>query len=696
MPTAALARLLLPLILAALALATAGAARAAPAPPFPELFPEATRHEAEPGPPPVVAAYRGDELLGWAFSSREVAGTVGYSGRALDILVGLGADGRIAGARVLSEEEPIFRSEGTRRGLDRFLADHRGRPVDRPLEVDRWGGGGGVQAVSGATVSSLVVSDTVLRAARAVARAKSLLGGGASGGIDRETFAPADWAALVADGSVVQRRFTLGEVAEALDRQGLRPEVEGDPAGLYVELSVALATPPRIGQNLVGQRDFARALAGLGPDDQLVFVGSRGRYSFKGTAWVRSGSFERIALAQGDRTIGFGGGDHVRVEEVRAAGAPELREAALFVVRGASGFRPAEPWRLQLLVSGRDAGGAAGHAVVEVGYRLPQAYVRAAPPAPHPSAPAWREIWLGRLPDLAVLGAALGVLTGVLFFQDQLARRRRAWARLRAAFLAFTLLWIGWYATAQLSIVNVLTFGDALRAGFRWDFFLLEPLVFVLWCYVAATLVLWGRGAFCGWLCPFGALQELANAAARKVGVPQLPIPFPLHERLRSVKFLVFLGLFAVALGSVAQAQRLAEVEPFKTAIVLRFLREPPYVAWALLLLGAGLFVERFFCRYLCPLGAALALPSRLRQFEWLKRHWQCGRECRICQVQCPVQAIQPEGTIHPGECVYCLKCQCNYHDDRLCPPMVERRKRAERRAALAAQPPAANDRAAR
>jgi polyferredoxin len=165
--------------------------------------------------------------------------------------------------------------------------------------------------------------------------------------------------------------------------------------------------------------------------------------------------------------------------------------------------------------------------------------------------------------------------------------------------------------------------------------------------------------------------------------VPQLPIPFWLHERLRALKFVVFLGLFAVALGSMAQAVRLAEVEPFKTAIVLRFLREPPFVAYALLLVAASLVIERFFCRYLCPLGAALALPARLRQFEWLKRHWQCGRECRICEVQCPVQAIQPEGSIHPGECIYCLKCQTNYHNDRLCPPMIERRKRRERRAAV-------------
>jgi NosR/NirI family nitrous oxide reductase transcriptional regulator len=673
-------------ILAALLLALPWAAAwAAPAAPFPELFPQATRYETEPGPPPVTAAYRGEELLGWAVSSYESVGSLGYSGRTLDILVGVDREGRLAGARLVSEEEPIFAAAATRSGLDRFLASYRGRPVEAPLEVRRGGGEGALAAVSGATVSSLVINDAVLRAARALARAKGLLGD--AGGIDRETFAAADWATLAGDGSIVSRRVRLGEVAELLAGQGLRPEsTTGDPASLFVELFLALASPARIGQNLVGARALAQAAVGLGADDHLLFVGGRGRYSFKGTAWVKSGRFERIALVQGDRTIRFAREDHVRIEAPAATGAPELREAALFVVRAGQGFRPAEPWRLQLLIPGRDGAVRPGHAILEVGYQLPARYIRPPPPAPA-GAPEWRRVWLDRLPDLLVLTGALAVLTGVFFFQDQLARRRRLWGRLRVAFLAFTLLWLGGYATAQLSVVNVLTFGDALRTGFRWDFFLLEPLIFVLWCYVAMALVFWGRGTFCGWLCPFGALQELTSLAARKVGVPQLAIPFPVHERLRTVKFLIFLGLLALALGSTAQAQRFAEIEPFKTAIVLRFLRDPPYVAWALLLLAAGLFVERFFCRYLCPLGAALALPARLRQFEWLKRHWQCGRECRICQVQCPVQAIQPDGSIHPGECVYCLKCQCNFHDDRLCPPLIERRKRAERRVALATKP---------
>jgi NosR/NirI family nitrous oxide reductase transcriptional regulator len=195
-------------------------------------------------------------------------------------------------------------------------------------------------------------------------------------------------------------------------------------------------------------------------------------------------------------------------------------------------------------------------------------------------------------------------------------------------------------------------------------------------------MLFWGRGVFCGWLCPFGALQELTNRLAQWARAPQWRLPFGLHERLWPIKYIVFLSIFAIFLGDQSLALTSAEVEPFKTAIVLIFDREWPFVLYVVALLGAGLFVKRAFCRYLCPLGAALAIPARLRMFEWLKRRWQCGTPCQQCALSCPVQAIHPEGRINPNECIHCLKCQVNYHDDWLCPPLIERRKRRERRQA--------------
>ena len=293
------------------------------------------------------------------------------------------------------------------------------------------------------------------------------------------------------------------------------------------------------------------------------------------------------------------------------------------------------------------------------------------------------KMWVIKLPEVVILLVALGVLTVIFFFQDWLVRRPLLTDRVRIGFLVFTLFGIGWYANAQLSVVNILAVFNALISGFDWSYFLMEPLIFILWGSVAVGLLFWGRGPYCGWLCPFGALQELLNRLAKLVRIPQLPLPWGLHERLWPLKYLIFLVLFGFSLHSLDWAERLAEVEPFKTAIILKFVRDWPFVLFAVAVLVPGLFIERFYCRYLCPLGAALAIPGRLRMFEWLKRYKQCGAPCQICGNECMVQAIHPEGKINVNECLYCLHCQVVYSDDHACPVLIQKRLKHERAASM-------------
>ncbi|HEX6321743.1 MAG TPA: 4Fe-4S binding protein [Burkholderiales bacterium] len=296
--------------------------------------------------------------------------------------------------------------------------------------------------------------------------------------------------------------------------------------------------------------------------------------------------------------------------------------------------------------------------------------------------PLWQGVWRERAFAIGVLGAGLLTLVFILLFQDWLARKPRLLAILRRGFLLYTVLFIGWYALAQLSIVHVLTFMHAAVRDFRWETFLIDPMLFILWSFVAMTLLLWGRGVYCGWLCPFGAMQELVQQAARRLGVRQLEFPAMVHERLWGLKYLVLLALFGVSLQSMGEAARLAEVEPFKTAVTLRFDREWPFVLYAAGLIAVSAFNRKFFCKYLCPLGAALSIPGRFRVFDWwLRRRKECGRPCQTCAHDCEVRAIRPTGEINANECHYCLDCQVAYYSDRRCMPLIERRLKREQRA---------------
>ncbi|MCZ7559579.1 MAG: NosR/NirI family protein [Burkholderiaceae bacterium] len=722
-----------------------------------EVVPGADRFGPVQPDPAVAPMYRGETLVGYAYLNSQQVDAVGYSGKPIHIVVGLDLEGTIVGAKLVAHSEPIVLIGIPEKRVVAYLAHFVGyNPLRAAAE-----GRGPPQAdiVSGATVTVLVMGESVVRSAVRVARALHL-GTAAAGAqaaarvMDPQAGAIADWPTLSRDGAVRHLHLTIGEVNKAFVDSGnkaaaARPE-PGAADEPFIDLYTALVSQPAIGRSLLGDDEYASVARMLAPGQQAILIAGDGLYSFKGSGYVRGGIFDRIELLQGAETIRFRDYLHRRVGDLRAAGAPTLREIGVFVVPPGSEFDPAAPWRLQLLV--QRSVGALDKAFVSFGldYRLPERYTKTPPtpaaapaapatpapaagpaagPATAPAAPAaavpattpaaapaaagataagaapapaeaagefhepheplWMRIWRSKVAALAVLTVMLGVLTLVFFFQDVLVARERLFDRVRLVYLAATLFWLGWVAQAQLSVVNVLTFANALRSGFEWSQFLIDPLIFVLWCSVAAALLFWGRGPFCGWLCPFGALQELSNRAARLLKVPQLKIPWAVHERLWPIKYIVFLGLFGVSLGSLAFAERLAEIEPFKTAIVLRFMRQWWFVAFALALLAAGLFVERFFCRYLCPLGAALAIPGRMRMFDWLKRYRECGNPCMRCFNECPVEAIHPEGYINPNECISCLHCQVLYRHDYKCPVRVQRRLKREKRAAMAPTPAA-------
>jgi polyferredoxin len=267
----------------------------------------------------------------------------------------------------------------------------------------------------------------------------------------------------------------------------------------------------------------------------------------------------------------------------------------------------------------------------------------------------------------------------ILAFQAKLAQSRRAHRIIRNSFLLFVLLWEGWIAGGQLSILHVINYMEAPFRHFEFGFYLAEPLMVMIVIYTAISLVLLGRGVFCGWLCPFGALQELLAQLSRFIGLPQWNPPESVQKYLWLGKYVSAALVLGLAALSVDMGSRVAELEPFNTAITSHFTRAWPYVFYACALLMIGLFTERAYCRFLCPLGGVLALADRLHLVDLLKRRPECGSRCHLCESSCPVKAISVTGKIKTAECFQCLDCQVEYFDDHRCPPLAAIRKTAGR-----------------
>lgn len=683
-----------------------------------ELADGADHFGAPEGTPPAAGIYKGDTLLGYAYLNSDVVDSTGYSGKPIHIVVALDNDGKILGAKLVEHHEPIvligIPEEKIRPVIDHF------RGTDLRAISAGTAEASAPDIVSGATVTVLVIGDSILRSALKVVQARGIAAGGGVSTAAKETITIdagkaeiEDWQTLVGDGSVRRLHLSVGDINQAYERSNdarakQRPE-RGKPDETFIDLYAALVTIPSVGRSLLGEAAYAEMMKSLKPGQQAVLVMGNGRYSFKGSGYVRGGIFDRIELVQNLESVRFHDKAHTRIGDLAAAGAPRFKEIALFALPPDVAFDPAQPWQVKLLVQRAIGALEKSFLVFDLTYLPPEKYLKrtpvvaataepenpgaesAAAPAVAESAPAapaggetplWQRIWHQRGLDIGILLIAIGGLTLMFFFQDWLVRRPRLFQAVRIGFLIFSLFWLGWMVHAQPSVVNVLTFFNAMITNFKWDYFLMDPMLFILWCSIAAALLFWGRGPFCGWLCPFGSLQELTNKVAKRLKVPQYTVPWAVHERLWPIKYMIFLGLFGVSIYSLSMGEQLSEIEPFKTAIVLRFVRDWPFVVFAVALLVAGLFIERFFCRYLCPLGAALAIPGRLRMFDWLKRYRECGNPCQRCAHECPVQAIRPEGQINVNECIYCMHCQLLYWDDHKCPVVIQRRLKREKRLA--------------
>jgi polyferredoxin len=179
---------------------------------------------------------------------------------------------------------------------------------------------------------------------------------------------------------------------------------------------------------------------------------------------------------------------------------------------------------------------------------------------------------------------------------------------------------------------------------------------YLLFGFVITTAIIWGR-LYCGWVCPFGAVQEFLGGAIQS----KMKLSFILDKRLANLKY-VILPTILVAMYVTHNFTIAEYVEPFATF----FLGKGEALMWAVLavVLVASMIFHRFYCKHLCAIGALIGLLSRFRIFEI--RRWRECDKCGICENFCKIGAIN-KGKISVKECISCDVCERNYQSD-FCP----------------------------
>lgn len=652
--------------------------------PCKDVMPDADNFSTRKGKPVYVEAYKNRKLIGYVFLSTDIVDIPAYSGKPVVTLLGMDTEGKILGVKILKHSEPILLVGIPEEELTKFIKQFVGRFAWDKVEIGRARAGDdyvGIDAITGATVTVIAENQVIMRSVYEIARqagiVKPIPKPQAKFTDVQETLS---WDTLLKEGSVQHLRVMPKDLEM------------GDAEKPYIDLYFGYLNTPNVGRNVLGERNYQRLMSDLKPNEHAIFIVANGSSSFKGSGFVRGGIYDRIQVSQGMDSFTFRDTDYLNLYSIAAAGAPRFRESGIFIIRSPS-FSAAYPWSLVFLANKQDKEtGAKTFVNFDREYWLAPRYLEGGHPEIIKPDPTWLRVWKAKWLEIILFILLLIGATTAHVMRDRLVRRAnhkdKHWVTYpKYFFWLASLFFVGYYAMAQPSITHVLTWFHSLIYQWKWELFLSDPIIFIFWWFIIITVFIWGRGLFCGWLCPYGALTELVYKIPQIFGLKrfQFFLPKPLHDKLKWLKYGIFIVLLLVSFYSISLAEKMAEIEPFKTTFLVGVLnRSWPFILFWLILFGASLFMERPFCKYLCPLGAGLAIPSQFRLFG-LKRKTEC-QTCKACAAGCGSLAIDTQGRIDQRECMLCLDCMILYYDTHACPPLSKERKRREK-AGLALTP---------
>ena len=618
-----------------------------------EIFPGAERLGPKQGSPPVFRAFATDPatgsevLVGFVFTTPDVPPEESGYNAPIEMIVGLDIEGQITGVRVLHYSESLSSTRGDFLRNGRWEQQFAGKRLTDPFRVRR-----DVVNVSGATISVASASRGIRNAARRIAAAYLSQDGDQ---ITPEEIEELSWPQLAVRG--------LGDHLVVSENGRLRIEV-------YL---VPLADEA-MGRILMGEA-YDRALERLAEraaERQQWMIGVDGGLA----ALMRSSA---LVILRGSDTLNFRQNDLALAGEPRSGKVEnQFRNVGLLLVDPSVRIDQAFTWRL-------DFGGGMQPASVEHRSAPRRANVVVAVPAPAETQaePADADT-AAEEPDAQVMAAPEGpaaaepepvaplIEEGLIDFAaeaDETVLERTlattSWTRVGivAALLALAsaaffakLTWLRWVALGATLIVLGFAGGGFLSVSHITSGIKVGPGVYLedlplllLVAFTVVTTLLWGR-VFCGYLCPFGALQDfMEHVIPKRI---RRKVKHPVHEGGLWVKYGV-LGVVLVPAIAGSDISIFQYFEPFGTVFFL----SPSMILWTIAgsILLASAIIPRFYCRYLCPLGASLALASVLSPFR-IKRVQHCT-VCTVCEHNCPTGAILRE-EIDFKECVRCNVCE--------------------------------------
>jgi len=281
--------------------------------------------------------------------------------------------------------------------------------------------------------------------------------------------------------------------------------------------------------------------------------------------------------------------------------------------------------------------------------------------------PDWWRSWIHQKYSIIFTCFLLIGILLVILFARKLTQNKKYINIIKILLTTTIFSWIGIFHGIPIGTQKVYnSYNNVKLNNGDWENILFEPIFVILSSFVIITTLIWGRGIFCGWICPFGTIQDMIYKFKSFFKFITFEVPNNLHNKLIYTKYII---LSAIVISAIYTSGNnlLLEFEPFKTIIENKFNTSTILILWSLVLLSFVFFIERGFCRYLCPTGAALSLTSQFQVINWLTSIKANGSKDSLAFApRCPTKAIKSDGSINEKECILCLSCQIVYNDKNL------------------------------
>ena len=643
------------------------------------LFPTASHTNQEDKGSSITPVYQLGALAGYAFHTAEISPVRGFSGKPIDIMIGLTPKGLYTGFVVIDHYEPIFLKGDGPQKLEQYMEQLINVSAANSIYIDqskskapqRNGKSTYIDGITSATVTISAMNKTITNSARAVARAKQLAG---YPSLSRSVPKVAEFNAmtlsqlvesgLIKHWPIYKKQLDTTNIHSKKFRYASQPFSMENMTPL-AEIYIAYISHPLIAKNILSEEAYRAWIDQKTEDDQYLLILGKGQ-------WEQKPLSSRLSLKQRSAKIINKPFKLNIAEKIIADKHGKWDEVSFLRIPRVANFDPID--RIKLIFKGKK------QVKLLDSHQFPTEYFTTQSIQVTKDIALWKQLWKQRQSEITILLLGLIVLTILFLNQHRAVLNPNRFNKIRLGYLLFTIVFIGYYAQGQLSIVNLLTLQHLLMDGASLTPFLLDPMISILWCFVLLTLVLFGRGVFCGWLCPFGALQEFSGKLAAMFNVKKWKITTKHHNQLQKLKYLLLIIIIGTSFFSLSLGSTLAELEPFKTSITLFFVREWQFVIYAVILLLISMKIHKFYCRYLCPLGASLALLGAFPIFNWLTRRAECGSPCQNCRTSCEIDAISKQGDINMKECIQCLECIVINSSPTLCAIEVVATKKRQRK----------------